>query len=153
MITKCLILSLASALLMGCATTRPAMDQSGYNSMSDYRGALKKCFDAGLISPKLYSDAEVAVDYPLSKYSFDSDKLYSMTNVAYSMAVASPALCLETEAAAYFMIKTAETGRANAVRSSAPIVIQNNSVPNYYPQPPTVNVNVCAKPGPFGTCR
>jgi hypothetical protein len=86
----------------GCASS--PMPDTHYRKFTDFIGNVQKCFDDEYITPKLYADTRSAFSYLLSTWTYDSYKLSSMTNRAYSNAYTNTRNCRKYEAGAYELI-------------------------------------------------
>lgn len=103
------VLALATLMLSGCAST---MQETNYQSFSNFMGNLHRCFEGGYIGPQEYADAKTAFSYSLGTWKYDSAKLSDMINQSYSGAYATESGCRNVQAYAYQMISSVNQFKA-----------------------------------------
>lgn len=111
---KVATMGLTSVLaLSSCATSSPMPDEK-YAQFAGFAAGTQKCFEAGLMEPKMYAETKDATRVVLGSWTLDNAKMKNAMAESYRQLRTPTAQdCRQVEGTAYEMIGASGRHRAN----------------------------------------
>lgn len=114
----------------GCSVNK-ALPDNKYYEYATFKAELQKCFEGGLVSPKLYADSSSAFSYMLTDQRYDKNRISSEAKPIYQRVISNPQTCRNVEAFSYQLIsavtesKAARKGNLAAMNRSSSALLNN----------------------------